>query len=124
MKLSDLAKRMILTILTIALICTLASAIYYRSLGFLPFMFGTVLGSVVSILKVFLLEWAVDKALTMDQRRAVPYLGFQHVFRLAISGVALYLGAVVPQINLWGVVAGILSFQAATFNIKSAQKDA
>jgi hypothetical protein len=118
MELSDLAKRMIFTILIIALICILLSIIYYRSLDFLPFMYGVFLGSTVSITKVFLLEHAVDKALAMEQTRAGIYVSIQHVFRLVISGVALFLGAVVPQISLWGVVAGILAFQLAVYNIK------
>jgi|LSQX01.3.fsa_nt_gb hypothetical protein len=122
MKLLDLAKRMVLTILAIALICILASAAYYRSLDFLPFALGVLVGSAVSIAKVFLLQHGVDKALSMDQKRAVSYLGLNHILRLLVSGVALFLGAVVPQLSLWGVATGILAFQVATFNIKFAAK--
>lgn len=122
MKLSDLAMRMILTILIIALICILASVVYYRSPDFFPFMYGVFLGSAVSIAKVLLLERAVDKALAMEQTRAGIYVSMQHILRLVLSGVALFLGAVVPQISLWGVVAGILAFQLAVFNIKFASK--
>ncbi len=122
MKLLDLAKRMVLTILAMALICILASAAYYRSLDFLPFALGVLVGSAVSIAKVFLLQHGVDKALSMDQKRAVSYLGLNHILRLLVSGVALFLGAVVPQLSLWGVATGILAFQVATFNIKFAAK--
>lgn len=122
MKLSDLAKRMIFTILTIALICILGSVIYYRSLAFLPFLFGVFLGSAVSIAKVFLLERAVDKALTMEGKHAGNYVGIQHILRLLLSGVALVLGAIVPQISLWGVVAGIFAFQLAIYNVKFTSK--
>lgn len=122
MKLSDLAKRMIFTIVVIALICILGSAIYYRSLNFLPFMIGVILGSVVSIIKVFLLERAVDAALSMEQKRAGSYVGIQHMLRLLLSGVVLVLGAVVPQISLWGVVAGIFAFQLAIYNVKFTSK--
>jgi uncharacterized membrane protein len=48
MKLSDLAKRMIITILVISLICVIGSVIYYRSLKFVPFLLGVLLGSAVS----------------------------------------------------------------------------
>lgn len=122
MKLSGLAKSMIFTILAIAFVCILGSAIYYRSLDFLPFMFGVFLGSAVSIFKVFLLERAVDTALTMEQKRAGNYVNFQHILRLLISGVALFLGAVAPQISLWGVAAGILAFQLAIYNVKFTSK--
>lgn len=118
MKLSKLAKRMILTIIAIALICILTSVVYYRSLDFLPFMLGVILGSVASIVKVFLLEHAVDNALTMEEKRAGNYVSIQHILRLLLSGVILFLGAVVPYISLWGVVAGILAFQLAIYNVK------
>lgn len=122
MKLSDLAKRMIFTIITIAFLCILGSVIYYRSLGFLPFMFGIFLGSALSISKVFLLERAVDTALTMEQKRAGNYVSLQHLLRLLLSGAALILGALVPQISLWGVAAGILAFQLAIYNLKFTAK--
>lgn len=118
MKLSKLAKRMIFTIIVISLLCVLVSVVYYRSLDFLPFLLGVFLGSAVSISKVFLLEHAVDKALTMEEKHAGSYVSIQHILRLLLSGVVLFLGAVVPQISLWGVVAGILSFQLAIYNVK------
>lgn len=117
MKLSNLAKKMVSTILIIAMACVLLSIIYYRSLKFFPFALGVFLGSAVSITKVLLLERAVDKALTMDQVKAGIYVSMQHVLRLLLSGIALLLGAVVEQISLWGVVAGILAFQLAVYYV-------
>lgn len=122
MKITDLAKRMIVTILMIGVVCILVSIIYYRSLDFLPFFWGILLGSAVSIAKVFLLEKAVDKALTMEQKKAGNYVSIQHLLRLLLTGVVLVLGAIVPQISLWGVAAGVLAFQLALYNIKDASK--
>ena len=110
---------MITTILIIVLICILSSIIYHRSLDFLPFLFGAILGSVISIAKVFLLEHSVNKALKMEQKTAGNYVVLQHVLRLLLSGGVLLLGALVPQISLWGVVAGILAFQVAVYNVRS-----
>lgn len=117
MKLSNLAKKIVSTILIIAMACVLLSIIYYRSLKFFPFALGVFLGSAVSITKVLLLERAVDKAITMDQVKAGIYVSMQHVLRLLLSGIALLLGAVVEQISLWGVVAGILAFQLAVYYV-------
>jgi hypothetical protein len=122
MKLSDLTKRMIVSISIIALICIFGSAIYYRSMDFLPFMYGVFIGSLVSIVKVFLLEHAVDKAITMEQKHAGNYVGIQHMLRLLLSGAVLVLGALVPQISLWGVAAGVLTFQLATYSLKFSSK--
>lgn len=115
MKVSELAKRMIIRISVIASICTLGAVLYYRSFGFLPFLLGAIIGTAVSIIKVFLLERAVDKALTMEKDDAVKYITLQNIIRLMLSGVALVISAVVPFINLWGSVAGVLAFPFASY---------
>lgn len=122
MKISDLAKRMIFTILIIALICVIGSLIYHRSLDFLPFLLGILLGSATSIIKVFLLERTVDNALSMKKESVGNYVGFHHILRLLLTGLVLFLGAVVPQISLWGVAAGILAFQLAVYNLRFLKK--
>lgn len=122
MKLSDLAKRMIWTILIIGFVFIIGSVIYYRSLDFLPFFFGVSLGSVVSIVKVFLLDNTVNKALSMDKTGAGKYVSLQYFIRFFLTGVVLYIGAVVPDINLWGVAAEVIAFQLATYGIKFANK--
>lgn len=122
MQLSKLAKKMISTIIIISLVAVILSAIYYRSLDFLPFLFGIILGSSLSISKVFLLEKAVDKALDMDNKRAGNYASLNHMLRLLLSGIVLFIGAIVPQISLWGVVAGILAFQLSLYSLKNYSK--
>lgn len=115
MKVSPLAKRMIITIVGIAALFVVASFVYYRSLAFLPFLLGTLLGTGVSIWKVFVLERAVDRALGMDKKKAGNYVSLQQLFRLFVTGVVLFIGAVVPQVSLWGVAAGIMAFQLALY---------
>ncbi len=122
MKISALTKRMVLAILVTAAVCIFLSVLYYRSLAFLPFMFGVVLGSAVSIAKVYLLERAVDKALSMEKKSAGVYVSLQHLFRLLLTGVALLIGAVVPQISLWGATAGIMAFQISLYYVNIRQK--
>lgn len=118
MELSDLAKKMTRTILIISVVSILISAVYYRSLEFLPFMYGILLGAAVSISKVILLERAVNRALEMGQKKAGNYVTLQHVMRMLLSGVVLVLGAIVPQISLWGVAVGILAFQLAIYGMR------
>lgn len=123
MKVAQLPKRIIITMLVIGLICTIASIIYYRSVDFLPFLFGIILGLSVSIAKVFLLIRTIDKVVTMEQKQAAQYASLQHLFRLFISGAALMIGAIFSHTNLWGVIAGILSFQVAIYVNKGNLKD-
>lgn len=122
MKISALAKRMIFTILIVSTVCILASIIYYRSLDFFPFLLGVILGSALSIVKVFLLERAIDKALNMERKQAGKYVSLQYMLRLLLTALVLFIGAVVPQISLWGVVAGVFAFQISVYNIKFTTK--
>ncbi|MGI5935875.1 MAG: ATP synthase subunit I [Oscillospiraceae bacterium] len=122
MKLSEVAKRMILTIGILTLLFIAAAAVYYRSPDCLPFVFGALLGSATSIAKVILLERAVDRALGMEKDRAGNYVRLQHLLRLALSGAVLVLAALVPNISLWGAVAGILSFQISLYTLKMFKK--
>lgn len=122
MKLSNLAKKMIFRIVAIAVAFILLSVIYHRSLAFVPFLYGALLGTAISISKVFLLERAVNHALEMGQERAGSYVNLQHVLRLLLTGVVLFLGAIVPQISLWGVAAGIISFQLAVYGLRFSER--
>lgn len=122
MKISDVAKRMLITILIIAAICVLGSIIYYRSWEFLKFLLGAILGTAVSIAKIFLLERSVDKALNMEKQNAGAYVSLQYFLRLILTGAVLVLGAVVPQINLWGVVSGVFAFPISLYVARIAFK--
>lgn len=115
MKLSDIAKRMVKVVIVIALLCVIASIIYHRSLEFLPFLFGIILGSAVSIVKISLIDRTVDKALDMEKNKSSKYLALQNTLRLLLSGVVLVIGAIVPQVSIWGVAAGIFAFPLATY---------
>lgn len=122
MKLSNLGKKMIIVIVAITSFSTAASAIYYRSIRFLPFMFGLLLGASVSIAKVFLLERTVDRLLSMEKNAAKNYASLHHILRLLFTAIVLVLGALVTNINIWGVAIGILAFQMALYSINLISK--
>ncbi len=119
MDLSKIAKKMIQTILIIAVIAVTISIVYYRSLDFLPFLYGVVVGTFSSVLKVVLLDRAVDKAVAMDKKSAHRYVTKQHFLRMIISALALILGAFVDLISLWGVIVGVLSYQLGAYGTHS-----
>ena len=115
MKISDLAKRVIIAVLVMALTAVVISVIYYRSLQFLPFFYGVLLGTAASILRILLLERAIEKAFKMEKKKVGTYISLQHLLRLGIAAAALLIGALVPWINLWGAVTGVLIYQAALY---------
>lgn len=117
MKYSKEANGMIKAIVVVGIVGIIISVIYYRSLEFLPFLWGVLIGCAVSIYKVILLDKAVNKALSMESKQAGNYVTLQQLLRLGLSAIALVLGATVPQISLWGVVLGILAFQIAIYRV-------
>lgn len=119
MKLSDLIRKVIITLISIALIFILGSVIYYRSLDCLPFVFGIILGTAISIIKIFLLTHTVDRALNEDKSNAKKIVSLHQFVRFVIVGIVLVIASVVPQINLWGVVIGVLAFQPAIYIARS-----
>lgn len=119
MNVSKIAKKMIQTILIIAAVAVIVSIIYYQSLEFLPFLYGVGVGALSSVIKVILLDRAVDKAVTMEKKEAQRYVTKQHFLRMIISAVALLLGAFIDGISLWGVVLGVLSYQLGAYGTRN-----
>ena len=118
MRVSALAKRMIITICISLPVLVAASAVYYRSFSFLPFALGALLGAATNVLKIILLDRAVEKLVDMEEEKAKNYVRIQHFLRYILTGAVLVLAAVVPFISIWGAAAGILTYQVALFSMK------
>ena len=118
MRLSDIAKRMMAVMGISLLVLVAASAAYYRSLDFLPFALGTLLGVALNLFKIRLLDRTVDRAMHMEKERAGNYIRFQHFLRFLLTGLLFLLAVLVPFISLWGTAAGICTLQIAVFFAK------
>ena len=89
---------MIGTILVIALLSIAGSIIYYRSWEFLPFLFGVLLGTAASIVRVILLERSVEKISALSPQRAKNQIVAQQMGSMVLTLVVLLIAALVPQI--------------------------
>ena len=116
--LSDLSKKILFILGALLLLLILASIAYYRSLAFLPFAAGALLGVALNALKVIMLDRAVKKAIAMEKKSAGNYIGVQNIVRLLLTGLVLVLSAVLPFLNLWGAAAGVFTLQIALFLMK------
>lgn len=112
---SDISKKMMVSIGALSLLAMGAGVVYYRSFDCLPFLAGTLLGALTSVLKVILLAKGIDKALTMEQARATAYIYGQHVLRLVLTAAALVAAALIPWLSLWGAVVGVLTYQISLY---------
>jgi len=95
-----------------------ASVIFYRSLDFLPFALGAVLGVSLNIVKIFILEHTTVKVLNIESKRAGNYIRIQHFLRFILTGLVLLMAALLPFINVWGSAVGVCTLQVAVFFIK------
>ena len=118
MKLSDIAKRMIWIIGISFIVLVAGGIIYYRSTKCLPFILGAFLGTSLNVFKIIMIERTVKKATGMEKEQVKNYVTIQHFLRFLLTGVILFLSAILQFINLWGAVAGVLSFHVAAFSMK------
>ena len=115
---SDIAKRMMTVIGALLLLLVAASAVYYRSLAFLPFAFGALLGVALNVGKIIMLDRTVGKAVRMEQKDAGNYVRLQHFLRFALTGLVFLAAALIPFISIWGAAAGVCTLQVALFFTK------
>lgn len=120
MKLSDLASKMAQTILLASVIIAGLGLLLSVWLPYSPlaYLLGLVLGSLTSLVKVYLLDRAINRTIDLEAKQASLYMSWQYLLRLGLTALALVLGAILEWINLWGVVLGILAFQLAAYSIK------
>ena len=121
MKINDIAKKMIFVLCGLLVIIVVASVVYYRSLAFFPFALGASLVVALNIIKVVMLDRAVDKALTMTEGKdASNYIRLQYFLRFILTGAVLVFVAVSPDhyLNLWGGVAGVFTMPVAAYSMK------
>ena len=114
---SELAKKMLILIAGICAIGAVAGFIFFPSLsGGLSFLYGILMGMVVSIFRVFSIERSVTKALLQDEARAKVYANAQYLFRMFIVAIIMIVAAINhPTINIWGLLLGVTSGQAAFY---------
>jgi len=120
MKLSDAARRMML-VLCISLPVVVAGAAvyyYYRPFSFMPFIFGVVWGNTLNSVKVFMIDRAIKRIVNMDTEMAGNYVRFQYFLRFLLTGLVLASAALIPFINLWGTVIGVLVYPVAVYFLK------
>jgi len=82
----------------------------------LPYTIGLVTGTLLSILKVILLEKSIGNALDMEGGSAKNYVALQSVLRYLLTIAVLLCVVFFPGVfGLFGVIIGILSLQAAAY---------
>jgi len=120
-----------ITVIGISVLVLIAAGVaIYRSLEALYFALGVVLTSALNVLKVFMLERTVKKAVDMEEAVAGKnYVRLQYLLRYFLTGIVLLAAGLVsvyvkpPFINIWGAVAGVFTLQVAVIAVRSMKLD-
>lgn len=124
MILSEPAKKMILVIGISSLIIIGIGVVFYRSFSAVPFAIGVLLTAALNIFKVFMVERTVNKTLDLvEETDGKNFVRIQYFLRYLLTGAVLVIAALTPFIDLWGAVAGILTFQIAVYAVKLMKFD-
>lgn len=122
MRLSAIAKRMLLVVCLSLPLLAAGGFAYYRSLAlFLPFLCGALLGTALGVGKVILLDRAVAGIAGMEKERGMNYARLQQLLRFLLTGAVLVIAALLPferRQPLWGAAASVLAYQAAVYALK------
>ncbi|MCL2045393.1 MAG: hypothetical protein FWG88_03295 [Oscillospiraceae bacterium] len=119
---SKIAKKMILVIISCGIfIATVGILLSYMQISsFLPVFLGTIFGVAISIIKVVMIDGAVNRITGLETQTVSAYVHLQHILRFGITGVLLVVAALVPFINIYSTAAGVLSFQVASLSVRNS----
>ena len=81
----------------------------------LSWSLGILFGLIFSILKLKLMERTFSKALQMPEAKARNYATFHYMIRYLLTGIVLVVAALETNINLVGVLTGIISMKVAAY---------
>jgi hypothetical protein len=84
-----------------------------------PFALGVALMAGLNVAKVCLIERTVKKTVEIEKAGSGrTYIRLQYFARFGLTAVVLIVAALAPFIDIWGAVAGVMSFQIAAFSLK------
>lgn len=81
----------------------------------MPWTLGILLGLVIAILKLKLMEKSLNVAVTLPEEKAKAYTQRHYMLRYLLTGVVLFVAAIMPHINLLGVFFGLLSMKIGAY---------
>lgn len=117
--LSDTCKRLIFSdiICTIVLFAAGLAVIFagYYNESVMSFTLGIVFAGLFTVLKLMLLEKAVNKAVDMNPEDSRNYMRMHYMSRYFLTGVVVVISIFVEAISLFGVILGLFALTPAAF---------
>ena len=120
MTFSEIVKKLLINItlhFIIALMCGMSVNAVIKFDTQTAFISGLILGTSLSVVKVFLMERGIIKSLSMQSIYAGLYTMLQITLRNILSIVLLVCALLTEGISIWGVLAGLALLQSAAFSV-------
>ena len=111
-KISDTAKQMIKNMIFVSLVALILICFLKT---FLPYIFGLTIGTFLAIVKLILMEQAIDKSLNMSPKTAEKYIYAQYMLRYILTGLALFFVIKNRSISTIGFLIGLCSLQISAY---------
>jgi len=90
--------------------------LFFEPFDILFFMIGLLSGCLLTILKIFMMEKTLNKALDMEKANAKNYAAFQTILRNLLTLAVLVAVAFLTRVfGLAGIVAGIITMQISGY---------
>ncbi len=112
MKLSQTMIKLILVVLALGLLVSGISVVFFKNINFCG---GVAFGAFFTILKLIITEKSIEHSFKYDEKGADSYMKAQYAVRYFLTGGALIAAALIPQIDLYGGIVGILLAQPAAY---------
>ncbi|NMA83906.1 MAG: hypothetical protein GX962_08590 [Epulopiscium sp.] len=81
-----------------------------------PFWLGMITGTICSVVKIYMMEASINKALQMDKKQANLYTNVQYILRYTLTaGVLIVLAITQPPIAILGGTIGLFTMKIAVY---------
>jgi len=113
----ETSKKMIYVVIALYFVSLFVGAFIFSDLASLvPFAKGLTLGTMFSVLKVYLLSKTLKKAISLEPANARNYARLHYTLRFLLTGVILAVSALEPSISFLGTCIGMLTLQIAAYS--------
>ena len=103
-----------LRMMGVGLVLGVVCSFFINELG--SFWIGMVAGTACSIVKIYMLDATIEKALQMDKKQASLYTNLQYILRYTLTGLVLAIVAItLSPVGILGAGLGLFTMKLAVF---------
>lgn len=106
-------KKIIVIMITFSLVIGIIGATLVNDIN--AWIIGVAFGLILALLRFKLMKNTLIKAVNMPENKAKSYTQRHYMLRYAVTGIALLVSALTPEIDLLGVFVGLISMKVGVY---------